>query len=363
MPNPEPIGLPAPAWLLQVLLVLTFTLHLIPMSLTVGGSLVAVWHEVRGRALPDSHHRQLAARLWKMLPIITAFTITLGVAPLLFIQLLYGKFFYPASVLTGWSWFAVVPLLIVGYGALYLQAMGPGEARWRPWAGAAAVLAFLAVAAIYVSTMSLSTAPDMWKQLYAQSQGGTHFHFQLPRWLHVATGAVAMTGALVALLGHIEAHDEAFGRFARRTGLTWLGVGLLLGAPAAAWYLFQMPIATAASVRGWLLYTPVALSALSFILLALADSERNLLMGWAGMGSLTLAAALLAIQRHLVRQGLLQPYINAAADWKLQSQWDAFTLFALVLVGSLALIGYMVVRFRRAAQASHTPAKGEKAAS
>ena len=48
IPLLDPIPLPAPAWLLSALLALTFTLHLIPMNLVLGGSILAVVARGRG---------------------------------------------------------------------------------------------------------------------------------------------------------------------------------------------------------------------------------------------------------------------------------------------------------------------------
>ena len=47
-------------------------------------------------------------------------SLTTGVAPLLFVQVLYGHFFYTANILLGWRWLAILGVLIVGFYAVYL---------------------------------------------------------------------------------------------------------------------------------------------------------------------------------------------------------------------------------------------------
>jgi hypothetical protein len=48
------------------------------------------------------------------------FSVNFGVAPLLFVQVLYGHFFYASSILMAVFWLAVIPLLIAAYYAAYL---------------------------------------------------------------------------------------------------------------------------------------------------------------------------------------------------------------------------------------------------
>ena len=46
--------------------------------------------------------------------------ITAGVAPLLFLQILYQREFYTANLLLFNRWMAILPVLIVGFYSLYL---------------------------------------------------------------------------------------------------------------------------------------------------------------------------------------------------------------------------------------------------
>ena len=123
IPGPDPIPLPAPLGLLRPLLILVFILHLFPMNLTLGGTFITAWTDWRGRKAGCERRRALVGYLTQVLPTATAFTITLGVAPLLFLQVLYGQAFFTSSVLMAWPWLSVIPLLIIGYSGLYLYAL------------------------------------------------------------------------------------------------------------------------------------------------------------------------------------------------------------------------------------------------
>ena len=69
-------------------------------------------------------------RRWPALPIVMTYVINLGVPPLLFAQVLYGRAIYTSSVLIGAWWIAVIPLLMLCYWLLYRfqRGLGTGSA-------------------------------------------------------------------------------------------------------------------------------------------------------------------------------------------------------------------------------------------
>ena len=77
--QPDPLALPAPAWLLWALLLLMFFLHLIPMNLVLGGSIIGAIARVRGRRPDRPHEAQLAHIAVKAMPVLISVTVTLGV--------------------------------------------------------------------------------------------------------------------------------------------------------------------------------------------------------------------------------------------------------------------------------------------
>ena len=97
IPHPDPMPLPAPVWLLRTLLLLTFFLHVLFMNCLLGGTAIALVCRMRRKSSEFS--ARLAGDLGQILPSVFAFTITLGVAALLFLQVLYGQFLYASSIL------------------------------------------------------------------------------------------------------------------------------------------------------------------------------------------------------------------------------------------------------------------------
>ena len=86
--------------MVQVLLIFTFFIHMILMNFILGGSLLTVWDMLRGK---------LEKKASGSIPTLMALTVNFGVPPLLFVQVLYGHFFYSSSVMMAVPWILVIP--------------------------------------------------------------------------------------------------------------------------------------------------------------------------------------------------------------------------------------------------------------
>ena len=111
IPYPDPMPLPAPVWLLRTLLLLTFFLHILFMNTLLGGTAIALGCSLQRRS--SKFAALLAADLGRMLPSVFAFTITLGVAPLLFLQVIYGHLLYTSSILMAVPWLGIIGLVLM----------------------------------------------------------------------------------------------------------------------------------------------------------------------------------------------------------------------------------------------------------
>ena len=173
IPLADPLPLPAPAGLLWALLQLTFLLHLVAMNVVLGGTILALHWRFSRRAEGAPQRAALLAFFAKALPVAVAATVTLGVAPLLFVQVLYGRLFFTSSILMAWFWLAIVPLVILAYYGAYLLAFR-GEAlggRARVVAGIVMLL-FAVVAFLQVSNATRSIRPDTFVDAYRASGRG-----------------------------------------------------------------------------------------------------------------------------------------------------------------------------------------------
>ncbi len=128
-----------PSAVYLVLYLGTLCLHAVLMSYVLAGSGYVAAATVLGARDRDPAARLLAD--W--LPFGLGLAITAGVAPLLFLQILYKESFYTANLLLFHRWMALVPVLIVGFYLLYVGKSETARAWGRPARAAAAVVAFV----------------------------------------------------------------------------------------------------------------------------------------------------------------------------------------------------------------------------
>jgi hypothetical protein len=221
IPLPDALPLAAPVWLFWSLLLLTFFLHLLPMNFVLGGSVLGVISWVRSRKDGATHHRAIANWLAKSMPIAFAATVTFGVAPLLFVQVLYGRLLYTSSILMGWFWIALIDLLVLAYYGAYTVSF---KARGRTLIASAVALLTLIVAFTLSNNMSLMLRPEVFAGKYLGSSAGTWLNLDdatlIPRYLHMFLGALAVAGVALAFWGNLKRRqDPETGQAVFRYGL------------------------------------------------------------------------------------------------------------------------------------------------
>jgi hypothetical protein len=383
VPPFDPFGLPAPAWVFEFLMILTMLLHLLFMNFTLGGVVLA--GALDGLTLLKRGNHNLTVRvIWQMLPVTLSFTITTGVAPLLFVQVMFGQFFYPANVFMGFTWFAVVPLLIAAFYIVYFVAYRLGNllsdrlGRWdrapgkRLIVSLVCMLLFAAVAWILTNNHMLSIQPDQW----ARDGQWRQNRFQVtpltthPRFGHNFAGALAVAGLCVAAVGWWrrwrQTDPPQLTEMMIKTGL-WaflpmaivamlFGVVFLFLTPQAVWQRMLSP--TLYTVLWWI-GLALAIGQILCAMLVLQQPTRFRPFAFlAGMAVITLVGMLAG------REQLRLAYLARDGAFSVQTWYDnvhpqvsSLMLFAVMLVVALATVVWLL---RTAVKANPPP--GDRAA-
>lgn len=196
-----PIGFPGPTAFYLALYVGTLIIHVIFMNYVLAGvGFLAVSSISRRRTTETPGTVSARSVLTDWMPFATSAAITAGVAPLLFVQILYKKNFYTANLLLFHRWMAILPVLIVGFYLLYLL-----KSKWivRQSKLALATISVGALACFAFTGLSwtenhlLSTDTGSWPGLY-ESGSMVYSHPQLiPRLGLWAVGAIPTMCLLV----------------------------------------------------------------------------------------------------------------------------------------------------------------------
>lgn len=351
IPSPDPLPLPGPASLFAVLLHLTLLVHLLFMNALFGGLVLALINVCRRREPGDVHDR-LAASVSKLIPTLFAGTVTFGVAPLLFMQVLYGDFFYTSSIIIAWPWLAVVGMLIVAYYTVYLNAFRKGWRRGgRLTVLAIATILIAATAFVFSNNLTLMLRPERWGELYFARPGGGSLNLGeitlWPRYLHMALGAVAVAGALLAVWSRTRRGDPELYFLALRQGTAVCGWTTMANVMIGLWFLFALPrpirmLTMGDSIYATALFGVGFLLSLVMIAIAMRMNATDVARSPAPLAIVTLVmVAAMILLRDVVRGGYLADHLAATA-LPVSNQSLNLAIFGVLLAAGAATLVWLI---------------------
>lgn len=365
IPDFQPIPFPGPVWLLKLLVIVGFYMHAIPMNVALTGGLIAGVFLLIGRRKNQPYAARLGNALAYSLPFFVSFAITMGIVPLLFLQLVYGPLFYTSSVLMAVPWFSVILLLLIGYYSFYIynyrrEILG----NRAPWLLIGASFLFLTIAFFFVNNMTLMLRPEKWVALYQSSPYGNNLNWgdpQLfPRYLHFVIAAGAVTSLVIGCFGlYWHGRDTDYGQWLIRTGATIFLALTLLQFPVGAWFLLALPQPVMMTFLGQdavstgVFVTAMAGDLIALVAMFVASRSGGTLSFKVGMTATLLVVALMVEMRHLVREAFVNPFFQPEA-FPAEPQW---TLIGLFVFFALILLAYMYWLGKVVWQAFHPPLK------
>lgn len=338
---PIPDTLQVPWGWFQLLLIITLFLHLILMNIMLGTGIIAFVNHFRA---PEESN-PLCHTIARILPFALAFTVNFGIAPLLFVQVLYGHFLYTSSVLMAVFWMAIIGLLIIGYYAAYIYKYKYETLGWtRVIFTGISVATMLMIGFFMSNNFTMMQRPDTWVR-YFDSPTGFLLNLGdptlLPRYLHFVVAAIAIGGLSIAL----------YYEFLRRRGsedvehwigygLKWFGIATMVNFGIGFWFFGSLPgqVLNMNSLTGVLIAV--------FLLVVVVLGALSVIFSFQGRIMPTLYTILptiftMILVRDLVRVAYLKPYFSLS-DLPLVPQYSPLLVFLLFFAGGLALFGWML---------------------
>jgi hypothetical protein len=353
---------------MKLLHVVTLSLHFVAVEMLLGGLLLAILLSL----FRSSAHAHVTARaLARRLTIVMTYVINLGVPPLLFAQVLYGRALYTSSVLIGVYWIAIIPALMLIYWLLYRFSarLDQGKSAW--WVGLIAWLLAGCVARTLSTNMTLMLRPEAWHGMYAASAMGaflpTGDPTLTPRWLLMMAGGLFIGGLwLVYLAGRstFTADEKLFvaglgGKVAAGFAIVYLAAGLWAasvqpevvktGLAGHALYAGHA-IYPAYKFSGFAGYGWIALVVVAVLVGAIAGFGK-IAAGWLSWTAVligVLVEIMLTVYRDGVRDVTLLSKGYDVWDRAVATNWGVVGLFLLLFVASLGVIGWLVSVVARA---------------
>ena len=325
-------SLPAPYWLITILHIVTLTVHFLAMNFVLGGIIIVLWGKFTNRWEDPTVQRFI-----QLFPSAMAMTITFGIAPLLFLQLVYPKQVYSAAILSGWFWLGVIPAVIVAYVLLYDVSLSSKQANNGKRNGrllSFALLAIVYVSFLYSSVFSLAERPELVEELYRDNQSGwllnPMFSDYIMRWLHIIFGSITVAGFFVGVVGKDNPQAYQVGKF------FFVG-GMALASLSGFIYLFTLSDILIDFMRSpgiWALTVGIILSvgSLHFFF------KKKFMVS----GAMVVTSVLtMVISRHYVRLLKLSPGFDPST-LPVDSQWSVLAVFAVCFLLMVGLVIYML---------------------
>jgi len=352
-PAVDPIPLPAPVWLFKALETLTLVCHFFAVHFLVGGLTLATIWAIWGRHRRDGVLIDASGVVTSRLPIVMTYVVNLGVPPLLFTQVLYGRALYTSSVLIGAWWISIVALLMASYALLYYMSSRANSGRAAGWVGFIALLIIVKIGAIYSNNMALMIRPQAWLEMYRLHPSGTHLGSgdpsTFPRWLFMMLGSAGICGLALLFLALKEGLASEVRRFLQRWGGRMLALMIVPQALVAYWVVRSEPVDIRAGLASNSFYVVCAvlwaLTAVGLMAGGAVISRKNP-AGWIFPGALSLIAFVNVSSMALYRDGIRDVALAAAGydvwDRAVSTNWSTVILFVILLVVALAALGWLI---------------------
>jgi hypothetical protein len=336
---PTPDAIPVHWFWLQLLLTSTTFLHFMAMNIMLGTGFIAFAAPYfRDDVLPMN--RAIA----KALPITIAFTVNLGVAPLLFLQVLYGQFLYTSSILMAVFWLAIIDMLLISYYAVYIYTLNNDKLGLGRLTMSIAVFFLLAVTFLFCNNLSIMQLPETWVN-YFSNRGGWQLNFSdaalVPRYLHFVASAIAIGGLAIAVYFDFQKKrgDSSAEQWIKH-GCNWFTYATVINFGIGFWFLGALPESAynPATFLGKIFFIMIVASVFTIVMAVVYAYQYRLIHASAYAAATVL---LMTLARDVLKLAYLKPYFSLS-DLPQVSQYSPFIVFLVFFILAGKLIWWML---------------------
>jgi len=356
----NPAGVPTYPIIFVGLGVLTFALHIFFVQLMLGTSVITIF----GAFKNEAKWRRLASAMLEVSKVSVSVAIVIGVAPLLFVQVVYDPHWYTSNVLSAVWVIAFIVLLIFAYWALYAyyfmnskEKDKTKEPRGKVWMLISLAL-MLVVGFIMHSLTSQILHPELWKEWYLQNgvldYSGSKLHaYNLWRFAFFISMAIPVTGGMLVTYRRFkmvrEDADHEYLNWAAEVGKKWIKVGSVISAALyVAWMMTIPETAGDFATSFWGIIGGVMV--LFYAIWAQVRLRGEAMFcSYMALPMAVVIGLVVAISREMLRYGILDGFFGYDfMDYKINMDWYSTILFfvTFAVVGGAVLAYFLTIAWK-----------------
>lgn len=327
-------GVPFYPVVFQGLYVLTWALHAAFVLLALGSMGLSLVGVTQQKTNPS--WKMLTPHLIQTGKISISVLIVLGVAPLLFTQVIYDPNWYVTNSLSGLLVFAFIYILILGYLTYYWYYYANKKGSSSSLFIGTFSFLVLVVAGVLMHNFAVeSIQPDKWMQWYAPNgvvdTSGTNFHIDAIRLAFMVSLAIPVVGIFLQnysqFLSTRKDFSDEYLTFTNSMGTKLATVGLIISAVLYAVWTFQ---------AGVLLH-PLSIATVIGVVVLLLFAMKNS-NSYVTTGVLVVVALLISGMRELIKYQIMANLGYDVYGYPMNIDWPTTIMFFSTFL-SLGVVG------------------------
>lgn len=333
----DPAGVPFFPVVFQALYILTWALHAAFVVLSLGAMGLSLYGSTQQKT--NSHWGTLTPHLIMTGKLSISLLIVLGVAPLLFTQVIYDSGWYVANTLSGAWVFIFIYALILGYTMFYwYQYANKSGKSSNTLIGIISFLILVFCGILMHNFAVTSIAPTKWMEWYAPNgvidNSGWHFHIEIIRLAFMVSLAIPVTGIFLQAYSKFVSTRKDFSNeyveFVRKLGTKMAIIGLLLSAVLFVVWMMQIN----------LLLHPIVLATIIAVvtLLIFAATNGN---SYVTIAVLVVVALFISGVRELIRFDIMSSIGYDLYGYPMNIEYETIAMF----LGTFVILGFTGVAF------------------
>lgn len=332
----DSFGLPLYPVVFQILMVITFSIHIIFVNLTWVSSFFAFYFDLK----KEEKYKNLSFSLKRSIPSLFSVAILIGIAPLLFIQTIYDHFWYSSNIFSGIFVILFLLALMLAFTLLYSYYLIKNTPKWF------GLLSFLLISFAGMTMHILNIQmlyPERWGDFWNPSSFGSLNTFEIYRFLHFFFASFALSGFFIlANSWYLKKKNtsEEIIDFRSKLGMKIFAIFTILQAISGIWWLLMVP----GKFKFYFNHLTIASILIFFVLLHfIIKALKNPLKYFYHLSlNLFILILLMSANRENLRVLFLKESGFSLSDYPLNIHFPSFLLFLITFLLSIFVSIFML---------------------